>query len=68
MESKVFKKAEETNLISEDDIFPDRETWSIFFSSKWHIMLLTVLRTFGNYAEIMLVSLNYASCHQNYAT
>ena len=31
-------------------------------------MLLVVLRIFGNYAEIMLVSLNYASYHQNYAT
>jgi len=31
-------------------------------------MLLAVLRIFGNYVEIMLVSLNYASRHQNYAT
>ena len=31
-------------------------------------MLLAVLRIFGNYAEIMLVSLNYAAYHQNYAT
>ena len=31
-------------------------------------MFLAVLRIFGNYAEIMLVSLTYAAYHQNYAT
>jgi len=31
-------------------------------------MLLAVLRIFGNYAEIMLASLNFGSYHQNCAT
>ena len=31
-------------------------------------MLLAVLRSFENFAEIRLVSLNYASYHQNCAT
>ena len=37
-------------------------------SKKKHIMLLSVLIFFRNYAKIMLVSSNYALCHRNYAT